>query len=348
MPIALVAMVLYALLVSTAVWLRPGINPTATAQPVAVDKGGLHKFWKWVSPFAWGEALAHASLKLVGGTLRDLVSSVEHWVQSAISHALATQLRPLTRWLHTQAVAVRDTSQALSELAYRAHQALAHLRDVTVPFLIEEAVAPARAAAAQARALAADAEGRLDVFRDALGDALAASRVGAWTTLAQMANGIVDYMQALHDKVWLDVVPKVEQAVAVTIPGIASDLQDLIGDLYNTGIDSLDSIRARLRNLEDQAIALAGGLPGQLAALLASVAFVDAVVLAITARLPFLGCNNTRNTLGRLCGLDESLIAQIMGGALLLAVALNVDEVARLSEAAFGEIEDLVREMAAA
>lgn len=289
----------------------------------------------------WKKALLWPLKKIVPALAR-----VEHAVSSAIGHAIAWTLKPVTRHFHSLAVVVRDSAIATGYLAQQTHDALYYLRHTAVPKLIETAVAPVRLAAAQARAIAQAVTTRFNRVEDRFTDSLAALGIGVWSTLDNALVGFAHYADRLHDQVWQVVTPRVDQLFYTLVPQLTRGLQDIAGDLYNTGVESIDQMRARLRALEDLVGKTIGGFADAVLAVVTSVAGVAAITAVLTQIAPELFCKNTRSAARKLCGFDESMLEALLAGTLALVVALNVEEIAREAQEGFRLLDGLVREMA--
>lgn len=346
LPGVLGALVLLALLLYISSWQRPGNTPLVTASTAAPAKSLFSKIWHWTDPRTYGAIIVGATGKVVSGSLGRLLKAIEHWTQAALSHQIAALLHPITSYFHGLEATSREAWLQLGHLAEATHDALYHLRHTTVPELIRTAVAPVRAIAVQARTLATDAEGRLDTFKDALLTSLAAVGIGAFTTISQAVNALVHYVDRLHDQVWQVVTPKLDALFYTLVPQLTRELQDVAGDLYNTGVESLEQIRTRLRTVEDflgktlsDPLAWIIGILGTAAGLLALEGLLTRVA-------PNLFCRNTKGVTKRLCGFDETMLAALLAGTLGLLLALDVEKIAHEAQDAFGVVDGIVRDMA--
>lgn len=271
---------------------------------------------------------------------------VEHAVMTAISHALAYSLRPITGLFNGLATIYEQLALHLGSFAEATYDAFNVLRHITVPRLIREAVLPVQKIALEARSLARDAEGRLDNAIGSFADALARTGIGVWTSFGSMLAGLVLFVHNLWQKVWLDVVPKLERAITVTIPHVENQVTGVLDDLYHTGIDSLDNIRTRLRDIEDFLGRLIGDPLAWVIGLLGSVAGLLALEGILTRIMPEFFCRNTRGVARKLCGFDEAWIAALLAGALGLLAVIDPVAIAEAALATETVIEPVIREVA--
>lgn len=288
----------------------------------------------------WKRVLTWPLTKIVPALAR-----IEHAVSSALGHAVAWTLKPVTGMFHSLAVIARDSSIALGYLAQQTHDALYYLRHTAVPRLIETAVAPVRTVANNALAAARAVTTRINRIEDRFTGALAALGIGVWATLDNALVGFAHYVDNLHDQVWQVVTPRVNQLFYTLVPQLTRQLGDIASDLYESGIESIYGLRTRVKTLEDALGRAISGLSDEVLAILGTVAGVAAIEAILTRIAPELFCKNTRAVNRKLCGLDENLIESLLAGAFGLLVALNVEEIAQLSHDGFEAIEGLVSDM---
>lgn len=322
--LVLTAPVLYVLLERTDAWLRSLL--------VWIFKP-RRSFWKRV---------AMLPVKAIAGS----VQKVEHGVSSAMSWVVGHTIKPITAEFHALAVGTREAWIEVGYLAQQTQAALFYLRHTAIPTLINRAVAPVRTLAQQANTLARQTAASFNRAEMQLLNALSAAGIGAWATMGNGLAGFVKYADSLHDEVWKNIRPKLLQLIAVEIPDLWRSIGLVTEDLYHTGIDSLNGIRNRLRSLEDALGTAIGGLSDTVLAILATAAGVAAIEAILTRLAPNLFCRNTKAVTSKLCGLDESLIDDLLAGILLAAVVIDAEEMARAAQDLAGGMTGIIREVA--
>jgi len=323
--ILITVLVLYELLRKVVVWLRPALNFLFANHA---------SFWRRV--------LLYPIRVVAAGIIH-----IEHAVSTSLSHAVAWALQPVTGFLNGSANIVEEIGLHLGSWAQATYDALNTLRNVTVPRLIRAAVDPVRLLAVQAKALAVDAEARIDAARVALLGALAAAGVGTFTTLAQGLQALTRYAANLHQEVWQNIKPRLDLLTSTVIPAIQANIGILINDLYNTGINSLDGLRTRLRNLEDIVGNTAVAFREAIIAALGTAAGLLALEALLTRIAPDLFCRNTKGVTKKLCGLDTALLDSILGLSLAFLVVIDPVAVAEAALVVEGEMESVIHQVAA-
>ena len=338
--------VLFVLFYYISAWQRPSQLPSISAEPVRRSGSFLTRAYHWATTNFYNYAGPGLITKLIKGPGLDLLKYIERVTQATLSTALASHLYVAVKWLRATEALARDAALQTGYLAEQTHNALSYLRHTTVPRLISTAVAPVRALAVQAHSLATDAEGRLDTFRDALLGALAAAGIGTFSTMQAGIRAFVHAYDALHAKVWQDVVPKLEQAITVTIPGLVGGVNDLEREVFENIPGTLGALREWANDLANFAQKALRDPLAWVIGLLGSAAGVLALEGVLAAVAPNLFCNNTKGVTKKLCALDEGLIAALLAGSLGLLVALDVKQIAREAQDGVGAIDGIIRQMA--
>lgn len=342
--------VLYVLAHTTGAWFRSWAGRIFTATPAGSSRSFPTTFlkgkWKYID-ITYDIELGLTKLEgVVSNTLGGALKSVEHWVVSALTHAVLPHLRPMTTFLRGMETIAAQQALHIKGLAAATYDALNHLTHVTVPAIATDIVAPVRAIAIDARTLARDAEARIDTARIALLGALAAAGIGSFSTLAQGLTALTNFAARLYRTVYTNVIPRLDRLYDVVIPRLTRDLDGIFRDLYETGLESLAGLRIRMRRIEDF---LGGALADPLAwiiGILGTAAGLLALEGVLARVAPNLFCNNTKGVTKKLCGLDETMLAGLLAGALGLLVALDVEKIAREAQDAYGAVDGLVHTMA--
>ena len=347
LPLIAGAIVCYMLLLYIQSWQRPGVAPTVSAEPAKAAGSFLSRAYHWVTTNLYDYAGPGLIGKLIHGPGHALLNYIEGVTKAALSHQVVALLKPITAELHHYETLARSGWVELGHFAELTHDALYYLRHTAVPGLIRDAVGPVRAIAIDARTLASEAEARLTDFRIALLGALAAAGIGTFSTLAAGISAFVRAFENLHTEVWRTIVPKLDALVTTTIPAILAQDQIFINDLYNTGIDSLEGIRTRLRDIEDFLGKALGTPTDWVLAALGTAAGVLGLTAILTKLWPGLFCKQTQKVANHLCGLDLGLLESILGLSLAFLVVIDPVAIAEAALVVEGEMEGVIKQVAA-
>lgn len=274
------------------------------------------------------------------------VLQIQHTVTASLSHYVGATLKPVTAWLNGLSVIVGETSLHISGLAKATYDALNILRHTTIPRLIKLAVDPVRVIAVRADKLSAATDRQIDAITADLGNLLGTAGIGVWSTLHNQLIGWAKAYDNLHDEVWRNLVPDIAALKAEVFQTIRAQIGAIAHDVGVVIPGQLFDLRARVKAVEDW---IAGRFDIDLTALnalVAPIALAGSFALAVEAVAPFLFCKNTRGVASKLCGLDESLLAELLAGTLAFAVLMYPEEVAAIGETTLDALNPLIREIA--
>lgn len=241
----------------------------------------------------------------------------------------------------------RRVAGTLGDSAEATYRALVTLRTVTIPRLIEAAVAPVRVQAQQARTLAQTAITRLDQAEAALGTALRQEKIGNWATLPAQLAGLAHFVGNLHAKTWGNVEARLDRLEKTVYETMTVQIRSLIQQAFQVLPQRITALELQVGRITSALGGLSATALAQLQMLLNPALFGLAVLTAVQALAPSLFCRNTTAVSQAVCRQDETLIRDLLAGALVFAIALNPREIARAAGALTGILDGVIRETVA-
>lgn len=300
---------------------------------------------EWVGDRSGGlfKRLVYWGVNKVIGKVKEFA---QHHSRILINSYLA-RAKPLIALIgNVQELALR-VAGSFGDNAEATYRALRTLRTVTIPRLIEAAVAPVRVQAAQARQLALQTAQRLDQAQAQLGAALRAEAFGTWSTLAAQLVGMARALGDLHRKVWNDLAPKVQTLQKRVFETIEVQIRSLTRQAFVVLPERLERVELQVGRIVSALGGLTAEAREQLEKLLNPALFALAVLTAMQALAPNLFCRNTTAATQALCRQDENAIRDLLAGALVFAIALNPREVAAAGQSLTGILGGVIRETVA-
>ena len=258
--------------------------------------------------------------------------------------ALAARLSDLERWREnvvmprlqalTEAVDVLaaeifgEIDRGFAALLERIGQLEAQLEQV-----IPAEIASLRDALAQLRLeLEQGIATGLEAFRERIGSL----ELEVFTEIPQRLAA----MQLALDTLAAEVFTEVGAGLGVLTERIVALEQYVFGELRPLLDLTIGRIEAVETQIRDDVLPRLRSIEG----LLEPAAFAVAVGVAMRAIAPNLFCRNVTTATQRLCGLDENLIAQLLAGTMVFALALDPRVIARLGQEMTGAMGGLWRE----
>ncbi len=145
----------------------------------------------------------------------------------------------------------------------------------------------------------------------------------------------------------------VDTLVATALGGLEVGLIDLAGrvvsletQIRDVILPGFDAILGRVQALEERIESVILPRIQAIEDLLAPAAFAALVLATMRQVAPNLFCRNTTSVTQRICGLDETLLAQLLAGTLLFALVLDPKLVARTGAEVENVIDGAFRTMA--
>lgn len=275
-----------------------------------------------------------------------LRKQVEHDMTAGASLLFAQQAPQVGRWLHGQAKVVEQATGTIMAMSEWTHDALVQLRHVTVPTLIHRAVVPLAQAINRLDARLTGVEDKISSATGYINTMLRTLPRGTGqtfdTAIRQWANAFGQLYNNWYDT-WL---PRIERLYNIRVPALERGFANL--QEYDTYLrtQALPDIRGRLTKIEQ---ALGGILTDPTTWLLGLLGAAMIPALGATGMrqaLRNLTCRNTQTLAREVCSMDEDLLAQLLAGTLLFAIALDPREIARAGQVVTEGMAGLFQEIA--
>jgi len=286
---------------------------------------------------------------LIRWVTRPLESRVKNFVKehlAALSRLVLANQPALLLMLDQMAELTQRIAGTLGDMAEQTWRALWTLRHVTVPNLIAAALVPVKAQ------LARHTE-RLDAVEDlnrrvavVVGTGLRSLPWGAPGTYVGNFEQWWNSYRHLWAQTFEHIVPRLDRIQFDLLPKIGIRLDRLTEDVTRIREEALPAIRQRLGRIED---ALGDLLTSPTTWFLTTLGLTLTPILApsaVRAGLDSLFCRNTRDVTRNLCRMDEALLAQLLAGTLVFALALDPRVIARAGQTLYGGAEAVFRETA--
>jgi hypothetical protein len=321
---AATGVVMLLLLIAVSHWFRPTQPDPGTPR--------FHYFTRFVK---WSK-----------GKLIAALSAAEKRLTSALSHAVAARSGAIVALMGNLNEIGNRLAGSLEQEAEQTYNALRVLRHVTLPTEIQQALRPVIQRANEAWA-----------FGKASADTLTAVSVAfdfglgrlPWGSPAGLPNRVAAFFNS-YDHIWTQffqvVKPQLALVTQVEIPA-------LWNRLWATEQWVFGKLTPRVQALE---IGLAGiaawiaGLPARTQAeldrLIEPGIFALAAYTAVQRLAPNLFCRNTTTVTQRICGMDETMLQQLLAGALVFALVLDPRLIARLGQEFTGALDGVIRQTA--
>lgn len=282
-----------------------------------------------------------------------LERQLEQDVGGYMSHLFAVNSPHVARWMHEQADVIEQATGVIMAEAEWTYQALRSLRWTTVPTLIYRATLPLATAINKLDARLSDVETKI---ANATGYVNANLRRLPWGTGATFDVAMRQFSGAFVH-LWNDYYNftkgSVQWLVNVGFPALSDEVQRIYDDLYNTGRDSLTSLRTSVHALELEVGKIINDPTAWVLAALGTAAGIIGFQTLLRTAAPNLTCDNTRTFTEELCaspaGTGAAWAAELAElAALLVAFGLVLDPklVLRLGQEAESGIDWAFREMA--
>lgn len=283
--------------------------------------------------------------------VRKVVGRIESFVKghlASLSYTYLGKARAAVKLLDGITEVTRRLAGTLGDMSAQLFTALQTLRRVTIPQLIEQAVAPLRAQLTRI-------VGRLDILegRDAAaaviyGNLLRALPWGVGGDYIPNLSAWANTYKHLWTQTFDFLAPKLEQVRTVWFPAVwerLTVLERLVEAIREVG---LPAIRGRLDELESALGELPAQTQEQLDRLIAPALFALASLTAIQRLAPNLFCRNVNEATKAACGLDPDIFDSLLLGSLLLVGPISIVELARAVQGtmgvAVGAIDDWIVE----
>lgn len=268
----------------------------------------------------WRKLLLRTAAAVVSATLY-----VENKVQAALSHFAEPGLHLLARFLAGTAAMFHWLFKELEAIPHSTADALKILRHETMPKAIHRSVAPVKATAAHAGALAGRAAAGERANRRSISGvsrklgALAGLLLGADLFVFGAKHGGHAHLHHRHH------TRDIPQVINRDIPRLKGKTRAHDHDISN--------LRARVKRIE-KALGL-GIIAGIVVRTLAKVA-------------PWIFCRNVKRVARQLCGTNSNLIDDLLMGTIAIGGALSIVELAKELQTVMGPavegIEELITE----
>lgn len=291
----------------------------------------------YLQPFL--DWLTRKSGGFLGRLIKWTTSPVTGFVKGFINRHIALLMRsfvtgiaPMVMMLDQLGVIVQRTYGTLGDMSEQILVALQTLRHVTVPRLITEAIAPLKTQLQRHT-------DRLDTLESLnrqvsviVGNGL---RAIPWGVAGTYVGNFDQWMGAfLHmwRQVFTFLTPQVNTLRNVTIPAIQRDIDTLTQRITRITTVDLPAIRTRLTTIEKAIGGILADPTTWILGLLGAVAVPALTATGMRTALRSLTCRNTRSVAQRVCELDENMIAQLLAGTLVFALALDPRVIAQAGQ----------------
>lgn len=202
----------------------------------------------WSRPTHWlGRAFRHfvpnpASLE----------TTIEHNLFSVLGSQMVHATPHFARWMHKQARVFEQMTGVIMATAEWTHDALRILRHETIPHLLYDLETKIAKAINILDDRLTTVEGRIARSTGYINAMLRGLPWGTATTFDLSIRQWAGAFSHLWDQMVHHVQPALNDLLTRRIPLLEDQVRSILTDLYRTGINSLDGLRQRVRNLEDE------------------------------------------------------------------------------------------------
>lgn len=290
----------------------------------------LQPFLDWLTRRSGG--FLGRLIKWTTSPVTGFVKGFVHRHIELLMRSFVTGIAPMVMLLDQLTVVVQRTYGTLGDMSQQILVALQTLRHVTVPRLIAEAIAPLKTQLQRHT-------DRLDTLESLnrqvsviVGNGLRALPWGVAGTYV----GNFDQWMGAFAHIWRQVftflTPQVNALRNATVPALQRQIDDLRKSVTRITTTDLPSIRTRLTTIERAIGGILADPTTWILALLGAVAVPALTATGMRTALRSLTCRNTRSLAQRACELDENMLAQLLAGTLVFALALDPRVIAQAGQ----------------
>ena len=305
----------------------------------------------YLQPFL--DWLTRKSPGFLGRLVKWATSPLRSYVQAFVNRHIELLMRsfvngipPFVILLDQLGVIVQRTYGTLGDMSEQILVALQTLRHVTVPRLIAEAIAPLKTTLANHTDRLNTLESLNRQVAVVIGNGLRAIPWGvAGTYVGNFDQWMGSYLH-LWRQVFTFLTPQVNTLRNVTVPAIQRDVDTLTQRITRITTVDLPAIRTRLTTIEKAIGGILADPTTWILGLLGAVAVPALTATGMRTALRSLTCRNTRSLAQRACELDENMLAQLLAGTLVFALALDPRIIAQAGQEMTGAMMAVFRETA--
>lgn len=305
----------------------------------------------YLQPFI--DWLTRKSGGFLGRLIKWTTSPVTNFVKGFVNRHIALLMRsfvtgiaPMVIMLNQLAVVVQRTYGTLGDMSAQILEALRVLRHVTLPNEIAAALAPVKTTLQRHTDRLNTLESLNRQVAVIVGNGLRALPWGvAGTYVGNFDQWMGSYLH-LWRQVFTFLTPQVNALRNGVIPQIQRELATLTTKVTRITTVDLPAIRTRLTTIEKAIGGILADPTTWILGLLGAVAVPALTATGMRTALRSLTCRNTRSLAQRACELDENMIAQLLAGTLVFAIALDPRIIAQAGQEVTAGMMAVFRETA--